>query len=85
MKKNELVQFQIAILIPCYNESKTIAKVIEDYRAQLPLSKIYVFDNNSSDGSGEIATRAGSIVVKEKRQGKGFVVSSMLKKVTAGI
>ena len=83
MKENEANQFQIAVLIPCYNESKTIAKVVEDFRTQLPQAKIYVFDNNSTDGSGEIAARAGGTVVKEKQQGKGFVVASMLKKVKA--
>ena len=85
MPKKELDQIQVSVLIPCYNENKTIAKVIEDFRAQLPFAKIYVFDNNSSDGSGKIAEQAGSIVIKEKRQGKGFVVDAMLKKVKADI
>lgn len=76
-------QGTIAILIPCYNERKTIAKVVKDFHKQFPQAKIYVFDNNSTDGSGELAKKAGAIVMKEKRQGKGFVVASMLQKVQA--
>ena len=79
MEKNK----KIAILLPCYNESKTIVKVITDFRNELPDATIYVFDNNSSDGSDELAKKAKAILIKEKRQGKGFVVASMLKKVNA--
>ena len=53
---------EIAVLIPCYNESKTIKKVIEDFKRELPEAKIYVYDNNSSDGTDEIAKKAGAIV-----------------------
>ena len=53
---------KIAVLIPCYNESKTIKKVIEDYRQALPEAKIYVYDNNSTDGTDNIAREAGAIV-----------------------
>lgn len=75
----------IAILIPCYNEEKTIGKVIEDFRSELPQAKIYVFDNNSTDQTAAIAREKGALVFREKRQGKGFVVSSMFTKVDADI
>ena len=67
---------KIAVLIPCYNESVTIAKVVADYRAVLPEADIYVYDNNSSDGTDEIARAAGAIVRYEYRQGKGNVFHS---------
>lgn len=73
----------IAILIPCYNENKTIQKVISDFRLALPDSKIYVFDNNSSDGSADLAEQAGAIVIREYRQGKGNVIRSMFQKIDA--
>ena len=73
----------IAVLIPCYNEQATIEKVIRDFRAQLPHAVIYVFDNNSTDDSRRLAESVGAIVIKEKRQGKGFVVAAMLRKVKA--
>ena len=74
---------KIAVLIPCYNECKTIKKVIEDFKASLPEAEVYVFDNNSSDGSLEIAKRAGAIVQKESRQGKGNVVRTMFREIEA--
>lgn len=73
----------IAVLIPCFNEGPTIAKVVRDFREQLPEASIYVFDNNSSDDSYALAEKAGAIVIREKRQGKGFVVAAMLRKVKA--
>ncbi|MBU2644519.1 glycosyltransferase family 2 protein [bacterium] len=76
---------RIAILIPCYNEEITIGKVIEDFRRELPQAEIYVFDNNSTDRTAEIAAGNHAIVIKEKRQGKGFVIASMFKKVEADI
>lgn len=76
---------KIAVLLPCFNESKTIVKVIQDFKKQLPNADIYVFDNNSTDGSFELAKNGGAIVLKEKRQGKGFVVNSMFSKVNADI
>lgn len=78
MKKKE-----IAILIPCYNESKTIRKVVEEYKKTLPRAKVYVYDNNSIDNTGEIARRAGAIVRQEHRQGKGNVVRSMFRDIEA--
>lgn len=74
---------KIAILIPCYNESKTIEKVIKDYKSVLPDADIYVYDNNSSDGTDIIAKEAGAIVRYEYRQGKGNVIRSMFKDIDA--
>ncbi len=74
---------KIAVLIPCYNESKTIAKVIKDYKKVLPKADIYVYDNNSTDGTDEIARKAGAIVKYEYRQGKGNVIRSMFKDIDA--
>lgn len=74
---------KIAILIPCYNESKTIEKVIKDYKSVLPDANIYVYDNNSSDGTDIIAKEVGAIVRYEYRQGKGNVIRSMFKDIDA--
>lgn len=72
-----------AVLIPCYNESKTIKKVIEDFKAAMPEAEIYVYDNNSSDGTDKIAREAGAIVRYEYKQGKGNVVRSMFRDIDA--
>lgn len=74
---------QIAILIPCYNESKTVAKVIRDFRTVLPEATIYVYDNNSTDGTDEIARAEGAIVRYEHRQGKGNVIRTMFREIEA--
>jgi len=74
---------KIAVLIPCYNESKTIAKVVSDYKKVLPTADIYVYDNNSSDGTDKIAQEAGAIVKYERRQGKGNVIRSMFRDIDA--
>lgn len=74
---------RVAVLIPCYNESKTIEKVVSDFRRVLPDAAIYVYDNNSSDGTGEIAERAGAIVRKERMQGKGNVIRRMFREIDA--
>ncbi|MEC4685233.1 MAG: glycosyltransferase [Nitrospirota bacterium] len=76
---------KIAILIPCYNEEKTIARVICDFKSEIPNADIYVFDNNSTDNTVKEATRAGAIVRYEKRQGKGNVVRSMFRSVDADL
>lgn len=73
----------IAVLIPCYNEAKTIAKVVRDYRAALPEADIYVYDNNSTDHTDDIAREAGAIVCYEYRQGKGNVIRSMFREIDA--
>lgn len=74
---------KVAVLIPCYNESVTIMKVVEDYKKALPRAVIYVYDNNSNDGTDEIAKRAGAVVKYEYRQGKGNVIRSMFRDIEA--
>ncbi len=74
---------KIAVLIPCYNESKTIEKVIKDYKKALPDADIYVYDNNSTDNTDKIAKKAGAIVRYEYRQGKGNVIKTMFKDIKA--
>ena len=74
---------RIAVLIPCYNESKTIEKVVSDFRRVLPEAVIYVYDNNSSDGTAEIAERAGAVVRRERMQGKGNVIRRMFREIDA--
>ena len=72
-----------AVLIPCYNESMTIKKVVNDFQKALPNADIYVYDNNSTDGTDEIAKREGAIVRYEYKQGKGNVVRSMFRDIDA--
>ena len=74
---------KIAILIPCYNEAKTIEKVVRDWRASLPEAVIYVYDNNSSDGTAQIAEDAGAVVRYEYQQGKGNVIRRMFREIDA--
>lgn len=74
---------RIAVLIPCYNEAKTVEKVVADYRRALPEADIYVYDNNSSDGTDELARHAGAIVRYERRQGKGNVIRTMFREIDA--
>jgi glycosyltransferase involved in cell wall biosynthesis len=75
----------IAVLIPCYQEEQTIGKVVADFRRVLPQAQIYVYDNNCTDATAEVARQAGAVVRREKRQGKGFVVASMFEQVDADI
>ncbi len=75
----------IAVLIPCYQEEKTIAKVVADFKRVLPDAPVYVYDNNCTDATARLAREAGAIVRREKRQGKGFVVASMFEQVDADI
>lgn len=77
------VQPIIAALVPCYNESLTIAKVCDDFKKYLPEATVYVYDNNSSDGTAKIAAEHGAVVVHEGRQGKGNVVRQMLRDIDA--
>lgn len=74
---------KIAVLIPCYNEAKSITKVVTDYRAALPEAEIYVYDNNSTDGTDELARAAGATVRYEHRQGKGNVIRTMFRELEA--
>lgn len=78
-------QPSIAVLIPCYQEALTIGKVIADFRRELPGARIYVYDNNCTDGTAEIAAQAGAIVRREKRQGKGYVVAAMFEQIQEDI
>lgn len=74
---------KIAVLIPCYNESKTIEKVVKDFKKELPDATIYVYDNNSKDNTDKIAKKAGAKVCYEYRQGKGNVIRSMFRDIDA--
>ena len=74
---------RIAVIVPCYNEEPTIGKVVADFRAMRPDAVVYVIDNNSTDRTAEIASRAGAIVVKEKRQGKGEVLRGVCEEIDA--
>ncbi len=78
-------RFQVAVLVPCYNEGHAIAKVVADFRAALPDAAIYVYDNNSTDGTAEAARAAGAVVRREPNQGKGHVVRRMFNDVEADI
>ena len=73
----------IVVLIPCYNESKTVGKVVTDFRRVLPEATIYVYDNNSSDHTDELAKKAGAVVRYEYQQGKGNVVRRMFQDIDA--
>lgn len=74
---------KIAVLIPCYNESRTVAKVVADFKAALPEAVIYVYDNNSTDGTADIAAAAGAVVRHEYQQGKGNVIRRMFREIDA--
>lgn len=74
---------KIAVLVPCYNESRTIKKVVEDFKRVLPEAVIYIYDNNSTDGTDEIARGAGAIVRYEYKQGKGNVIRRMFRDIDA--
>jgi glycosyltransferase involved in cell wall biosynthesis len=76
---------KVAVLIPCYNEELTIEKVVRDFRRELPDADIFVYDNNSTDATADIAARAGAVVRRETRQGKGNVVRRMFREVEADI
>lgn len=80
-----LSRSRIAVILPCYNEATTIAQVVYDFEQAVPGADIYVFDNNSTDGTAEIAERAGAIVRNEPRQGKGHVVRRMFADIEADI
>src|SRR5262245_46432583 len=75
----------VAVLIPCYNEAASIATVVRDFRRVLPTASIFVYDNDSTDGTAEIARRAGAIVRRELRRGKGNVVRRMFADIDADV
>lgn len=74
---------KIAVLIPCYNESKTVEKVVTDFKRVLPEASIYVYDNNSTDDTAVLAKKAGAIVRHEYQQGKGNVIRRMFREIDA--
>lgn len=74
---------KIAVLIPCYNESATVQKVVSDWRRELPEAVVYVYDNNSTDGTPQLAEAAGAVVRHEYRQGKGNVIRRMFREIDA--
>ena len=76
---------KIAVLVPCYNESKTVKKVVEDFRRVLPEAVVYVYDNNSTDGTAELAAAAGAVVRHEYQQGKGNVIRRMFREIDAKV
>lgn len=76
---------KIAVLIPCYNEEKTVEKVVSDFRRVLPEASVYVYDNNSSDRTAELAEAAGAIVRHEYQQGKGNVIRRMFREIDAEV
>ena len=76
---------KIAVLVPCYNESKTVKKVVEDFRRVLPEAVVYVYDNNSTDGTAELAAAAGAVVRHEYQQGKGNVIRRMFRELDAEV
>src|ERR1700731_4235869 len=82
---NRLKRQRVAVLVPCFNEQASIAKVVKDFRATLPEAVIYVYDNNSTDRTAELARAAGALVRREMRQGKGNVVRRMFADVEADI
>ena len=81
----EIEGLSIAVLLPCYNEEVTIGKVVRDFKAALPGAAVYVYDNNSTDRTAEIAAAEGAIVRKEPRQGKGNVIRAMFEDIDADV
>jgi hypothetical protein len=82
---SQLVKPRIAVLIPCYNEELTIGSVIDKFRQELPDAEIFVFDNNSTDNTVECAREKGALLLRERRQGKGYVVQSMFREINADV
>ena len=78
-------QPRVAVLVPCYNEERAIAKVVTDFRTALPEATIYVYDNNSKDGTADAAKAAGAVVRSESHQGKGYVVRRMFNDIEADV
>lgn len=84
LKAESMIKFdEIAVLIPCYNESQTIRKVVSDFKRVLPEATIYVYDNNSTDDTAKIAKEAGAVVCCEYQQGKGNVIRRMFREINA--
>jgi glycosyltransferase involved in cell wall biosynthesis len=85
VERGRLEPHKIAVLVPCYNEEATVAKVVEDFHAALPAAEIFVFDNNSTDNTGSVASASGAVVFLETQRGKGFVVRRMFSDVFRAI
>lgn len=83
MNVEKLKGKKVAVLIPCYNEETTVEKVVSDFRAALPEAVVYVYDNVSTDRTAELAAKAGAVVGREPRKGKGFVVRRMFREIDA--
>lgn len=79
------IKQKVAVLVPCYNEEKTIAKVVKDFLRELPEATVYVFDNNSSDKSAEVAKKAGAVIKTVLYQDKGNVVREMFRQIDADV
>ncbi len=84
-RESKIASTRIAILIPCHNEELTVAEVVRGFRAELPEARVLVFDNNSTDRTVERALQAGATILSEPRQGKGFVVQTMFRRVDADV
>ena len=84
-ERGSRIDYRLAVLIPCFNEETAIARVVTDFRAELPEAAIYVYDNNSTDRTLEVARSAGALVRRETHQGKGNVVRRMFADVEADI
>jgi Glycosyl transferase family 2 len=85
INRHDATQLEVAILVPCYNEEHAIAKVVADFAAALPAATVYVYDNNSTDGTVTAAKQAGAVVRRESHQGKGYVVRRMFNDIEADI
>lgn len=85
VRKQSSSKSEIAVMIPVYNEAKTIEKVVKDFRKALPEATIYVYDNNSTDDSAALAEKAGAVVRREFQQGKGNVVRRMFREIEADV
>jgi glycosyltransferase involved in cell wall biosynthesis len=83
--RSDARRYEVAVLVPCYNEEHAVAKVVADFRAALPAATVYVYDNNSTDGTVEAAKGAGAVVRRESHQGKGYVVRRMFNDIEADI
>jgi glycosyltransferase involved in cell wall biosynthesis len=85
IERGRFEPYKVAVLVPCYNEEATVATVVEGFRAALPAAEIFVFDNNSTDNTGSVASASGAAVFLEKHRGKGFVVRRMFSDVEADV
>jgi len=85
ISRHDVAPLEVAVLVPCYNEEHAIGKVVADFRHALPAATIYVYDNNSTDGTVAAARQAGAVVRREAHQGKGYVVRRMFNDIEADL